>query len=185
MESRNAPQTFVQLPPTALTALLRLRSTGQTRRVRRAGKQPPAERVDHARDECIVSTYVLRAPRLRLLLLLLQWQLLPLPCPCPCCCCGCPACCADDDPPCATRDPSLLEPAAISVPSESSPESSACGSALPDAHADAESPERPDSCRSCDAENALLPWLLSCPAAQNPLPLRTLCASSTPLRTWL
>jgi hypothetical protein len=27
-------------------------------------------------------------------------------------------------------------------------------------------------------ENALLPWLLSCPAAQKPLPLRTLCASS-------
>jgi len=57
----------------------------------------------------------------------------------------------------------LLEPAAISVPSESSPESSACGSALPDAHAHAESPERLDSCRSCDAENALLPWLLSVP----------------------
>ena len=32
-------------------------------------------------------------------------------------------------------------------------------------------------CRICVWENALLPWLLSCPAAQNPLPLRTLWAS--------
>jgi hypothetical protein len=37
---------------------------------------------------------------------------------------------------------------------------------------------------SCDAENALLPWLLSCPDAQKPLPVRTLSASSAPLRGW-
>ena len=84
--------------------------------------------------------------------------------------------------PCATREPSLLEPAAISVPSESSPESFACGSALPDTHADDASPDWPESCRICIAENALLPLLLSWPAAQKPLPLRTLCASSMPLR---
>jgi hypothetical protein len=35
-------------------------------------------------------------------------------------------------------------------------------------------------------ENALLPWLLSCPAVQKPLPVRTLSASSVPLpvRAW-
>jgi hypothetical protein len=68
------------------------------------------------------------------------------------------------------------------VPSESSLESFACGSALPDAHADEERPDWPDSCRICIAENALLPLLLLWPAAQKPLPFRTLCASSTPLR---
>ena len=35
-------------------------------------------------------------------------------------------------------------------------------------------------------ENALLPWLLSCPAVQKPLPVRTLSASSValPVRAW-
>ena len=80
-----------------------------------------------------------------------------------------------------TREPSLPEPAAISVPAESPPESFACRSALPDAHADDESPDWPDSCRICVAENALLLLLLSWPGAQKLPPLRTLCASSTPL----
>jgi hypothetical protein len=67
-----------------LAALLCLCSTRQTRCIQRTGKQPPAERIDHACDERIMSTYVLRPLRLRLLLcllllLLLQWQLLPLP----------------------------------------------------------------------------------------------------------
>ena len=69
----------------------------------------------------------------------------------------------------------MLEPAAISVPSESSPESFACGSVLPDTHADDESPDWPESCRICIAENTLLRLLLSWPAAQKPLPLRILC----------
>jgi hypothetical protein len=61
----------------------------------------------------------------------------------------------------------LLEPTAISVPSESF----ACGSALPDTHADKESPDWPDRCRICIAENVLFQLLLSWPAAHKPLPL--------------
>jgi hypothetical protein len=59
----------------------------------------------------------------------------------------------------------LLDPPAISVPSESSPKSlsPACGGV--DVNADAECSARLR--RSCVCENALLPWLLSCPAAQN------------------
>ena len=75
----------------------------------------------------------------------------------PCCCCdpdGCPPGAPAEDAPCATRDPSLLESAAISIPSESSPESFACGSALPDAHADEESSDWLDSRPICVAKNA-------------------------------
>jgi hypothetical protein len=90
--------------------------------------------------------------------------------------------CADGESCAAPRDP-LLEPTAIFVPSEPSTEPTpACGSPL--AHADSERPERSDNCRSCVAEIVLLPWLLSCPATQNPLPVRTLCDSFTPLHCW-
>ena len=170
--SQYAPETFAQFPPPSL-ALLRLCGARQTMRIRRAGEQSPAERIYHTRDERILRSDI------------------SVRCACICCVCS-PCCCCDpdsyppralaDDQPCTTRDPSLLEPAAISVPSESSPESFACGSALPDAHADDESPDWPESCRICIAENALLSLLLSWPAAQKSLPLRTVGASSMPLR---
>jgi hypothetical protein len=59
----------------------------------------------------------------------------------------------------------------ISAPSESLPESSAYGEAR---------------WSSCEVENPLLPWLLSYPAVQKPLPVRTLSAPSVPLpvRAW-
>jgi hypothetical protein len=37
---------------------------------------------------------------------------------------------------------------------------------------------------NCDAEKALLPWLLSCHAVQKLLPVRTISASSAPLSSW-
>ena len=76
-ESQYAPETFVQFPPPSL-ASLRLRRARQTRRVRRTGKQSPAERVDHTRDERVLRSDILRALRLRLLRLLRLWPLLLL-----------------------------------------------------------------------------------------------------------
>jgi hypothetical protein len=64
--SQYAPETFVQFPPPSL-ASLRLRRARQTWRVRRAGKQPPAKRVWHTRDERVLRSDILRALRLRLL----------------------------------------------------------------------------------------------------------------------
>ena len=75
--SHYAPETFVQFPPPSL-APLRLRRARQTRRVRCARKQSPAERVDHTRDERILRSDILRALRLRLLRLLCLWPLLLL-----------------------------------------------------------------------------------------------------------
>ena len=55
------------------------------------------------------------------------------------------------------------------MPSESSSESSACG----------ETAERGEAkWSSCEAENALLPWLLSCPTIQKALPVRAVSSSS-------
>ena len=65
----HAPETFVQFPPPSL-ASLRLCRARQTRRIRRARKQSPAERVYHTRDERVLRPDVLRALRLCLLRLL-------------------------------------------------------------------------------------------------------------------
>jgi hypothetical protein len=111
------------------------------------------ERVDHARDERVLRADLVRA-RLR------GWRLALAPSGA-----GWPV------------GQSLLDPPAISVPSESSPESlSPACSGEADVDADAECSAR---LGSCVWENALLPWLLSCPADQKPLPLRT-----SPLRGW-
>ena len=75
--SHDAPETFVQFPPSSL-APLRLSRARQAMRVRRAEEQSPAKRVYHTRDERVLRSDILRALRLRLLRLLCLWPLLLL-----------------------------------------------------------------------------------------------------------